>query len=450
MTTAATSLARDIASRLHHRASLICSINSNVVGDLRDVAQIDFSGQRESFATRKTEILAYYGYSTPTAQDKPFAYQDGMAIIPIHGMLINRFSGSYSFVTGYNFIRSQMQAALADSDVKMIVFDVNTSGGVASGCSELALEIFQARSQKPSLSVVDARCYSAGYFLASSAGRMISTPSGGIGSIGVLAMHLDYSDALAENGIKLTFIIAGDRKVDGNSYQRLSARAKASIQKDVDYHYELFVQAVARNRDISEEEVRATEAGCYLPPEALELNLIDEVLPPAEAITKFYNDCTEAEQSDTDIGKRRKTSYGKEGIEAMDEAQMNATIAQQVQAGIAAATAAERARQSGIRNCDEAKDRTKLAAHLADNTAMSVDDAKGILGAAAKEVVEQSGGNGFAAAMAGTPNPNVGADAAKDTVSAGTPSAEDQAAKLLADFSGMTGRKVIEMKRPAA
>lgn len=446
-----TYLARDVASRMHHCASLVSrEYGSGVMADLREIANADMTEQKTQFDARKLDILASFGYE-PVESSKPFAYSDGVAIIPIHGLLINRLSWSYSFATGYNFIRSQRLAALADPDVKLIVYDVNSPGGIASGCAELAQEMHDSRGEKPSLAVVDARCYSAAYFLASAADRLVVTPSGGVGSIGVVAMHMDYSAALDAEGLKITFIMAGNEKVDGNPYERLSKRAQASIQRDVDYHYGLFVEAVARHRGLSEDDIRATEAASYLPPEALDLGLIDAIESPAEAVAKFFNEIT----SDADAGDETMTSTtaantavmttpavvsGPPALTAEDVATIAAKAATE-------AVSADRARSTAIRTCAEAKGRETLADHLALNTSMSADDAKAILAvspvAAPESATALQTPNGFAAAMDLTANPNVGADAGSDAVAGGgaeTP--EVKSSRILASYVALTGRKV--------
>ena len=277
-------LARDVASRLHHRGSFLSPEHADVGAFLKALSA--FEPSKDQFEIRKLDILSAFSFTAPT-QDKPFAFADGMAIIPITGILVNRMSWSSSFATGYGFIRSQMQAALDDDDVDLIVYDVNSPGGVSSGCAELAQEMFDSRSAKPSLAVVDSMAYSAAYFLASAASRIAVAPSGGVGSIGCVAMHVDLSGMLAEDGVKITFIQAGDLKTDGNPYQPLSARAKENIQQDVDYHYGIFTDAVAKQRDMPSEDVRNTEAATYLPPEALDIGLVDVVETPSAALARF-------------------------------------------------------------------------------------------------------------------------------------------------------------------
>jgi ClpP class serine protease len=114
-------------------------------------------------AARESVEFCYSIASAPEPDRKCFIYNDGMAIIPIHGALLNRFGRSWGFVTGYQAIRSQMNAALEDDDVKLIVFDVDSPGGETAGCMELADEIRASREIKPSLSVVDSLAASAGF-----------------------------------------------------------------------------------------------------------------------------------------------------------------------------------------------------------------------------------------------------------------------------------------------
>lgn len=424
--------ARDIAYRMHHRACLIERGYNNVAAELREIALLDLSGLRAAFETRQLDLLAQYGFD-PVATTKPFAYSNGTAIIPIHGLLVNRMSWGASFATGYDFIRSQSQAAVADPEVKSIIYDVNSSGGLATGCAELGNVIYGARGKKPSLAVVDARCYSAAYWLASACDRVVVTPSGGVGSIGCAAMHVDLSKMLEDEGIKVTYIYEGAEKVDGNSFEPLSTRARESIQRDVSYHYSGFVEAVARNRGLSEDDVRATEARCYLPPEALELGLIDAIATPAEAVAEFSTPQSE---------NAAMTTEAPAVLTAEDVARM-------VTEGVTQGIAAERSRAGAIRSCEEAKGREGLAAHLADNTTLSIDDARAILLASPLSSMElpttRQEPSGFAAAMDRSQHPNVGADPAGE----GTIGNDDPgniANMLLANYTAVSGRKVNGLK----
>jgi ClpP class serine protease len=90
--------------------------------------------------------------------------------------------------------------------------------------------------------------------------------TGGIGSIGVVCMHVDWSRALTEAGATVTMIRFGERKFEGNQYEPLSRSARAAIQADVDAAGELFVETVAHNRGLSVAAITNTKAATFLGP----------------------------------------------------------------------------------------------------------------------------------------------------------------------------------------
>lgn len=101
----------------------------------------------------------------------------------------------------------------------------------------------------------------------------------------------------------------------------------------------------------------------------------------------------------------------------------------------AQARKAERARMSAILSCEEAKGREALANHLALNTEMSVEDAKGVLAAAGPAAPAKAAANPFETAMEQTANPRVGSDTAAANAEA------DPVQRILAAQAAATGRK---------
>lgn len=405
--------------------------------DLRELATADPVAEAALWQERKaTLVSAYYPGQSP-AQSKPFAFANGTAIIPIHGTLINRFASSYGFVTGYNFVKTQVAAAEADPEVVRVIYDVNSYGGMVSGCQEASDCIGEAA--KPSIAVVDANCYSAAYMLASQAGGIVATPSGGIGSIGVVMMHVDVSKALKDFGVDVSFIYAGEHKVDGNMYQPLSDEVRAEFQADIDACYDMFVAQVAYGRDMNEQDVRDTEARSYRAEDALDLGLIDAIQNPVDAIEAF----THPSQENTMPPANRTQSAPVDPAIAAAAAEQaratqEATSAQAAQAAAveAAATArtAERARIALIQGHVEAVGRETLAAHLALQTDMTVEAATGILAASPKQAAPPAESH-FQRAMEKGGGPNVGAGESEDD------DGKTPAQKILASQARMTGYK---------
>lgn len=385
-----------------HHAGVPSEVTSGTVGagllaDMRDLAASNYTEEMASWELRKQLLCEAYGYS-PGGQSmdrKPFAFADGKAIIPIHGTLINRFPYSFGYVTGYNFIRNQVAAAEADPDVNGVVFDVNSNGGSVAGCPETGAII--AGMSKPSLAVVDSNCYSAAYWLASQTDKIVSTPSGGVGSIGVVMMHMDVSKMIEDIGIKVTFIHAGEHKVDGNMFEPLTKEVKAALQGEVNALYDDFTATVAEGRGIEQTSVAATEAQIFRAQEALDLGLIDAIQTPSDAVKANFTDNEEIEMN-------TKTPQAEAAL-----AENNAAGTAAADAAAAAARTAERSRIAGIQGHADAKGREALATHLAMNTNMSVEEAAGILAASPKAAEPKADeGNAFAAAMDKSANPNVG------------------------------------------
>jgi len=98
---------------------------------------------------------------------------------------------------------------------------------------------------------------SAAYWIGSQATKFYVTPSGEVGSIGVWSMHVDYSRANEQDGIAVTFVSAGEHKVEGNPHEPLSDEARAEMQRSVDETYREFVAAVARGRNVTPAKVLA-------------------------------------------------------------------------------------------------------------------------------------------------------------------------------------------------
>ena len=217
------------------------------------------------------------------------AQPSGIAVIPIHGTLVKRVLGmeAASGLTSYGGIAQEIDAALADPLVQGILLDIDSPGGEASGSFELARQIRHAATQKPVWAVANDAAYSAAYALAASAQRLIVTETGGVGSIGVIALHIDQSVKDAQEGYRYTAVTAGAHKNDFSPHHPLSDTAKAELQTEVDRLYGLFVEHVAAMRSLDVDAVRATEAGLYFGANAITAGLADAVSSFETALADF-------------------------------------------------------------------------------------------------------------------------------------------------------------------
>ncbi|WP_424895260.1 S49 family peptidase [Tepidimonas sp. HKU79] len=121
--------------------------------------------------------------------------------------------------------------------------------------------------------------------IACAADRLWLTRTAEVGSIGVVAVHVDESVADAKAGLNYTFLHAGAHKVDGHPHAPLSAPVAAVIQADIEQLHDQFIALVAGFRRLTPEVVRATEARVYRGEAALQAGLADQIGTRAEAIT---------------------------------------------------------------------------------------------------------------------------------------------------------------------
>lgn len=203
----------------------------------------------------------------------------GIAVVPILGPLVRRGDWLTSLLgaSDYGEIASAVEAALADPSVRAVLLEIDSPGGEVGGLFDLVDRLVSLReaAQKPLWAVASESALSAAFAIASVADRLYVTRTAEVGSIGVVAIHVDESVADVMAGLKWTLVHAGDRKIDGNAHEPLSDKALSAIQADVDALHADLVTLVARNRNMSCDTVRATEATIYRGPRGLAAGLAD-------------------------------------------------------------------------------------------------------------------------------------------------------------------------------
>ena len=143
-----------------------------------------------------------------------------------------------------------IKALAADDSVKSIVLDIDSGGGSVYGVEELVSIINEAKESKHITAVANSLAASAAYWIGLACSEFVVTPSGEVGSIGVITAHHDQSMADEAMGVDVTYITAGKYKAEGNPHQSLDEDALAALQSAVDVYYETFVNSVAKGRGV--------------------------------------------------------------------------------------------------------------------------------------------------------------------------------------------------------
>ena len=176
-----------------------------------------------------------------------------------------------------------------DPKVGMIILDVDSPGGMVTGTAEAADAIYAAAKRKKVMAFVRPLAASAGYWLVSQATEIIAIKSGDVGSIGCFMAHTDCSKFNEMQGMAVTYIYAGEYKIEGNPDQPLSNEARAYYQSEVDVIYKDFLKAVARGRGKSVDDVFENfgKGRCMMAPMAKKVGMIDDFMTIDAALSRW-------------------------------------------------------------------------------------------------------------------------------------------------------------------
>jgi signal peptide peptidase SppA len=200
-------------------------------------------------------------------EDRPACYagdpvqgRDGAVhVLQLHGTIVPRggMMARMSGAASLEGFRAAFEPAAADTTAQAIVLNVDSPGGIVDMVAETADMVYAARRPgRPIVAVSNTLMASAAYWIASAADEIVVSPSGRVGSIGVLGQHDDRSEMLRKAGVTRTVLSEGARKAEG-VFGPLDGAALKHRQAQARYAYDMFVSAVARHRGVDASVVRA-------------------------------------------------------------------------------------------------------------------------------------------------------------------------------------------------
>ncbi len=212
-----------------------------------------------------------------------------IAVLPLFGFLSQRLNPMGFGDTSLEAFGAVFNQVLADPYVDSIVIEVDSPGGSVYGVDELAARIFAARGRKRIAAIANSLSASAAYWIATAAGELSCTPSGEVGSIGIVAMHEDWSRAEDDAGLRRYAHQRREYKTEANEHEPLSSTARAALQVRVDNHAGMFVRAVARHRGVSQSDVRYGfgEGRTVGAADALKMGMVDRIETMDELLTRL-------------------------------------------------------------------------------------------------------------------------------------------------------------------
>lgn len=230
-----------------------------------------------------------------TGRRRPYQISTtGIAHLEIVGDLVptcDIWDRIFGGVTSYDDIKDQVLFANEDSDCRGIFIKFKSGGGLVDEMVECAdfIHAMSARNGgKPIFAYAADSAYSAAYLLFAACDKGFCGETGGVGSIGVKAMYVDMSRALADDGIDVTVFRSAPGKALASGVEPLPEHEEKRIQEQIDYLGSVFTKRVATYMPaLTQTAVAETMGLDYIGPRAKAIGLVNDVVSMPEAWAKL-------------------------------------------------------------------------------------------------------------------------------------------------------------------
>ncbi|MDQ3233363.1 MAG: S49 family peptidase [Pseudobdellovibrionaceae bacterium] len=312
--------------------------------------------------------------------------REGIGIVPVQGPTFKRANlfSEVSGATSYEIVLRDIHAMIKSPEVKAILLNIDSPGGEANGCAELADHIFSARQTKPIYAYVGGLGASAAYWIASSCSKIFASETALLGSIGVQTVVRSK-----EKSGEVSFVSSVSPNKNRDPGTEQGAR---EVQRTVDDLGAIFVQKVARNRGVSTETVLENfgQGSIFIGERSLEKGMIDEISSFEGAVMSIVNEISDpsSESSNADIATdagRSTAEIENAQIERILKIQqiasgrvsadfVNQLIKDNVSAGDAALRILTHEQESKVKKVDQMKRADSALSNLDGKPAQSNDD----------------------------------------------------------------------------
>lgn len=227
------------------------------------------------FSIIVASIMSLSLIGSGTAEDN---VAGNVAVIPVKGIINTYGSNSLyndNLVSSTDVIRF-LEKADEDKAISAIVLEIDSPGGTPVASDEITQAI--KRTEKPVIAWIREMGASGAYFLASACDHIIANRMSLTGSIGVRGSYLEFAGLMDRYNVTYRRLVAGKYKDMGSPYKEMTEKEKEKMQELLDSIHEVFIEEVASNRGLTEENVKKLATGEVYPgADAKEMGLVDEI-----------------------------------------------------------------------------------------------------------------------------------------------------------------------------
>ena len=198
------------------------------------------------------------------------------AVIPVKGVISKGVSELEKLCgcCDIHEIEEMLEDCERDSNIKCVIFEIDSPGGTSVGVPELANRI--KNCSKDTIAFTSSECCSAAYWIGSQTNQFFATPSSTVGSVGVYIAYPDISEAYKMEGVKMEVIKSGIYKGAGIPGTSLDNNQRKMLQDEVNDIHEDFKAAVKAVREFVEDA--SMEGQCFSGKKGAEAGLVTSLV----------------------------------------------------------------------------------------------------------------------------------------------------------------------------
>lgn len=217
-----------------------------------------------------------------TVAPKAFGKQPRIAVVHLDGDIVDgrsqkipilgtRLAGSYT-------IAEALETARKDPSIRGVVFRIESPGGSSLASDVIWREAELLAKVKPVVVSMGSVAASGGYYSAAFGAPIYANASTITGSIGIFYGKADVSPLLNKLGIHVTTHKTAPKADAESIYRPFTPEELVELSRKVEQFYSVFLDRVARGRNMSVEKVDEVGRGkVWLGYQAKTVNLVDEV-----------------------------------------------------------------------------------------------------------------------------------------------------------------------------
>ncbi len=192
---------------------------------------------------------------------RPLRRKPYIAVVDVHGPIASAQPFGFLPMALEGAVRASLKRVLDDPKARGAIVHIDSRGGGALASDRMLHELLRLSAKKPVVAYMGDAAASGGYMVAVGAHAIVAQPTTLTGSIGVVAARVVVGPVLEKLGIHTEVVKRGARADMLSPMRHLDDGERAAMDQQLDEVYRSFIDAVARGRKRTPDEIAPLAGG---------------------------------------------------------------------------------------------------------------------------------------------------------------------------------------------